>query len=257
MTDFTKMHGLGNDFILVKGPTSDLDQIEVARLCDRHTGIGADGLIVVTPINDSSVKMDYWNSDGTDAEMCGNGLRCVVRFAVDNKLVKPGDIIVETPVGPLQTIWDGEDPHNIEVQVGKVVDDKKTVTVEGYEFHTASVGNPHAITYVDDLDSIDVAEIGPTIELDEAFPNKTNVEFVEIRGGDTMHIGIWERGSGKTLACGTGMVTCAVFSQNLNKITLPATVEVPGGSARIWIDDQGYARMLAPASTVFHGTVVG
>lgn len=255
MMQFTKMHGLGNDFIMVEGPNTVFDQVEIARLCDRHTGIGADGLIIVTPVDKHSVKMEYWNSDGTEAEMCGNGLRCVVRFAVEHEMVKPGEILVQTPAGPLKTVWDGSDYHAIEVQVGTVIDEENTVDIEGLTFHTATVGNPHAIAYVDDLDAVEVAAIGPVVELDQAFPNKTNVEFVEVASKDRIRIGIWERGSGQTLACGTGMVSCAVVSQNLSKIQLPATVEVPGGSAKIWIDDEGYTRMLGPAEVVFSGSI--
>ncbi len=254
MVDFTKMHGLGNDFIMIKGPC-EVDTMTIARLCDRHTGIGADGLIVVTALENGRLKMDYWNADGSDAEMCGNGLRCVIRFAVVNEMTEPGIIEVETPVGVLKGDWDGKNRKEITVQVGKVKNHNETVDIEGFTFHTADVGNPHAIAYVDDLDAIEVDEIGPVVEYDHAFPDKTNVEFVEVIDKNDIRIGIWERGSGLTLACGTGMVTCAVVSQDLGKIELPTTVQVPGGQAKIWVDDEGYARMMGPASIVFSGQV--
>lgn len=239
---FTKMEGLGNAFVVVLGPQ------EITPALVREQCINSDGFLMVTPIDNTHIQMDYWNSDGSVAEMCGNGLRCVVRFAVDNKLVKPGNITVKTLAGNLKAIWDGKDPSNIEVQVGKVSVAQKTVVIDGREFYLASVGNPHAITFVDDVDTAHVTSLGPIIETDQLFPNKTNVEFAQIITPNKIKLRIWERGVGETKACGTGMVATAMTIVKHKNGKLPMHVEVPGGEAKIWLDDASYARMLAPAN---------
>ncbi len=252
---FTKMHGLGNDFVVLQGPFSITTE-RVRQLCDRHTGVGADGLLVISPAGDD-IKMEYWNNDGSTAEMCGNGLRCAVRFAVENQLVRPGEFSVQTAVGPLKVVWDGEDPEAIEVQVGKVIAATDPVTVCGQTFYEASVGNPHAITFVDSAVEAPVTTLGPQVEKDSHFPNKTNVEFAQVVEGDRLRLRIWERGVGETLACGTGMVAAATVASRLGKTKFPVTVEVPGGNATIWQDDEGYARMRGPAEVVFSGRFEG
>lgn len=253
MKQFTKMHGLGNDFIVFEGPF-EVNAEQVAKWCDRHLGIGADGLLVVTPIDEKNVKMQYWNADGSVAEMCGNGLRCVTRFAVEHEMVAPGSFVVETGAGRLSVNWDGQNPDEIEVQVGKVALED-AVSLRGLDFACANVGNPHAITFVEDVEVAPVMTLGPTVETDGYFPNKTNVEFVQVINEDTIKVRIWERGVGETMACGTGMVASAVVSSAEKSTSLPVNVEVPGGVALIWLDNEGYARMLGPAETVFVGEV--
>ncbi len=252
--DFTKMHGLGNDFIVLKGPI-EIKPEQIHQLCDRHTGVGADGLLIISSA-EKGVKMDYWNSDGSVAEMCGNGLRCVVRFAVDNQMVKPGEFIVQTAVGPLKVVWDGEDPKAIEVQVGKASAEDQPFTVCGESFYEANVGNPHAVMFVENTDSSPVTSLGPRVEHDSHFPNKTNVEFVQIVDKDKLRLRIWERGVGETLACGTGMVAAATVTNKLGKTEFPTVIEVPGGSAAVWRDDEGYSRIKGPAEVVFQGKFV-
>ena len=218
MIKFYKMHGLGNDFVVLKGPLKIEPEI-IAKLCDRNFGIGADGLLVISP--DEIVKMEYWNADGTPAEMCGNGLRCVARFAVDQKLVEPGQFMVQTPAGQLKVSWDGKDANDIAVQVGKVTMKNDPITIENIEFFVASVGNPHAITFVENVSSAPVTTLGPKIEVDQNFPNKTNVEFAHIERRNKINLRIWERGVGETMACGTGMVSTAVVANSLGKTDFP------------------------------------
>ncbi|MEK7059863.1 MAG: diaminopimelate epimerase [Patescibacteria group bacterium] len=250
---FTKMHGLGNDFVVLEGPLS-LSPKTIATLCDRHIGIGADGLMIVSPLN-NGVRMEYWNADGSVAEMCGNGLRCVARFAIEHKLVKPGKFSVETAVGSLKVDWSGDRADLIEVQVGKVTTDAKPIIICDTTFYTASVGNPHAITFVDSSDQAPVKSLGPQVETDQYFPNKTNVEFAEVIDDSNVRLRIWERGVGETLACGTGMVATAVVASKLGKTKFPLTIEVPGGSSKTWIDEDGFMRLSGPAQNVFSGSV--
>ncbi len=173
------MEGLGNDFIVVKGPI-DIQPNQVKSYCDRSSGIGADGFIVVSSIDDKSARMRYWNSDGSSAEMCGNGLRCVALFVVENSLVKPGAFVIKTDAGDLKVVWDGKNPNKIEAQVGKVTVSKKVLGLYGLDFYSANAGNPHAVTFVEDLDITPIKDIGAKVETNENFPNKTNVEFVQI-----------------------------------------------------------------------------
>jgi diaminopimelate epimerase len=251
MASFTKMQGLGNDFIVIRGPFS-LTPKRIRQLCDRHFGIGADGLIVVSPVSQKMVKMQYWNTDGSSAEMCGNGLRCVVRFAITNNMVSPGDLVVMTPAGNLSCFWDGQS-KNIQVQVGKVINEHATHKIGGHLFHTMNVGNPHAVCFVDGVNEIQLEDVGPRIENHSAYPKKTNVEFAQVHG-NSLKLKIWERGVGATLACGTGMVASAVLASQAFGLDLPIKVEVPGGSADVDIDSSGYATLSGPAENVFEGT---
>ncbi len=248
----TKMHGLGNDFVVLAGPLT-LSEKQITELCDRHFGVGADGLMIVSRLP-SGVKMEYWNSDGSVAEMCGNGLRCVARFAVENDIVAPGSFAIDTPVGRLEAICK-KDKDLVEVQVGKVMFEGNTVELCDMTFHTASVGNPHAITFVDDLASAPVDSVGPKVETDSYFPNKTNVEFARVVDASMLELRIWERGVGETLACGTGMVASAVVANKLGLTSLPVTMKVPGGEAKIWVDEFGYARISGPAVKVYTGVL--
>lgn len=246
---FTKMHGLGNTFVVLRGPLQ-LPSEEVRSYCDNYGPERADGLLVVSPLSDSSVEMKYWNGDGSPAEMCGNGLRCVVRFAVENGLVERGNIIVKTDAGPLEAVWDGKDSEKIEVQVGKATVNNNPISLFNKRFYVVDVGNPHAVTFVKDTASEPVGELGPKVENDEHFPNRTNVEFVEVQGSNKIRLRTWERGVGETKACGTGMVAAANVCMSQNKTSFPLTAEVLGGQAKIWKDADGYTRMLGPASIV-------
>lgn len=252
--NYTKMNGLKNDFIVFRGPMK-LSSEKVASLCDHNNSIGADGVLIVTGDKQGRVKMEYWNAGGSKAEMCGNGLRCVARFAVDNKLVPAGRFIVNTPAGPLEVVCGNNPDEEIEVQVGEVEAETEPITLHGYSFYKANVGNPHAITFVDNSDDAPVATVGPVVETDEHFPNKTNVEFAQILDKNNIRLRVWERGVGETKACGTGIVATAVLSSKLKKTTLPVTVKVKGGDAKVWLDEKGYARLRGPVETTKTGQV--
>ncbi len=245
-TTYLKMQGLGNEFVICKGPI-ETNPEQIKKICSKDTGIGADGFLMITPIDQHRVEMKYWNADGSTAEMCGNGLRCTVRFAVDKHFVKPGKFTVNTDVGELEVSWDGIDPSKIEIQVGRVTLNKDPIEIENLKLYLANVGNPHAITFVNDAGNAPVTSLGPLIETNEYFPNKTNVEFVQILSPRKIKLRIWERGVGETKACGTGMVASAIAALEIKDIELPVEVEVPGGKAKIWLDNTGYCRMLGPA----------
>lgn len=253
-TDFVKMHGLGNDFVVFEGPKLPTKE-EIVRYCDRHKGIGADGVLVITAYTGSEFQMNYWNADGSVAEMCGNGLRCAVRFAVENNLVNAGQIRVKTDAGLLLAVWDGQDVKTIEVQVGKVQLNKSALRLHDLTFYNVHVGNPHAVTFVEDIEDAPVLSLGPKIEVDPQFPHKTNVEFVQVVSQNEIRFRVWERGVGETLACATGMVASAFVARELQGLMLPIVVTTPGGAATVWVDEDGYARMKGPAHIVFHGTM--
>jgi diaminopimelate epimerase len=240
--EFTKMQGLGNDFVVLEGP-QELKAGEIAWLCDRRFGIGADGVLVVTP--GDPVRMEYWNADGSPAEMCGNGLRCVARYASDRGWVDESEFTVATPVGPRQVrVHAGE----VEVELGEPrLGDQRSV--DGMELHLVDVGNPHAVVFVEDLADVDVEAVGASLQ--QEFPGGINVEFVAI-GEDTLTMRVWERGVGETLACGTGMVAAAAASRPPEGAV---AVRVPGGVGIVRLDE-GTAWLSGPAEYVFTGTVV-
>lgn len=249
---FTKMHGLGNDFVVTKSNHEFTSEV-IARICDRHFGIGADGFIIVSPIDQKNVRMQYWNNDGSVAEMCGNGLRCAARFAVENDMIRQAEFTVQTDAGPRDVIWTGSS-NEVEVQVGRAVVGKK-VTIDKDEYVTVDVGNPHAVSFVDNVVGVELLITGPKIETDSNFPNKTNVEFVEVVSENKLKMIIWERGVGVTLACGTGMVASVAAAYALDKVQLPVTVEVPGGKAKIWLDNDNFYRIKAQAINVYKGEI--
>jgi len=243
---FVKMQGLGNDFVVIESvmvPEPDA----VARICDRHRGIGADGLLVVSRSGDD-IEMGYWNSDGSPAEMCGNGLRCVARFALDRGLVNGSEFDVLTPAGRRQVrvVSDGR----IEAEIGTAWVEGE-VQVDGASFTRVDVGNPHAVTIVDDPESVNVETRGRDLQGHPEFPQGVNVEFVALEGRDAIRLRVWERGVGETLACGTGMVAAAAVARaqaGADRIT----VHVPGGSAEVrFVGDTGW--LTGPAEYVFEG----
>jgi diaminopimelate epimerase len=239
----TKMHGLENDFLVVDEPLLH-DAVLVARLCSRRAGIGADGLLAVGPA-EGGVSMRYWNADGSVAEMCGNGLRCVARYAVDRGLVSETRFVVETPVGP-RGVEVG--PESVEVELGPIALGS-TVDVDGKSYRRVSVGNPHAVLMVDDPEAVDVGTIGSRVEADPQFPDGTNVEFVSSPGGGSIRMRVWERGVGETMACGTGMAAAALAAVG-SWDGHPITVSVPGGTGWVRIVD-GVAWLRGPTVTVF------
>lgn len=242
--EFTKMQGLGNDFIVVEGPAS-FNPEEIAELCDRRFGIGADGVLVVTRLD--PVRMEYWNADGSSAEMCGNGLRCVARYVYDRGWVADRNFAVQTPIG-VRGARVLEDV--IEVELGRVRVGERRI-IDGTTFRLVDVGNPHAVVFVDDPARADVAEVGENLQ--SRFESGTNVEFAKLtNGGISMRI--WERGVGETLACGTGMAAVVATVQADGSVSGPVEVEVPGGRAIVEIRD-GVAWISGPADYSFRGSV--
>ena len=289
---FTKMHGAGNDFVFFEDLADELTLApeQVRFLCDRHMGIGADGVIVVKPSDkdDCLAYMHYLNSDGTLAEMCGNGVRCFSKYLVDNRIAEPGatSLIADTLAGPrpIEYVVDPEgmlvlasvdmglpitDPAQVPTtlqptfthpDLGPVVREQPIETPMGpLAFTCVSMGNPHAIAFVDDPSRFPVAEVGRFIEQHEVFPEKTNVEFASVHEGACgfeIEMRVWERGCGETLACGTGCCATEVAAALCERATREADLKVLGGTLHVkWDADTGHVIMTGPATTVYHGVI--
>lgn len=275
--NFTKMHGLGNDFIVVAGEKElpvGVDQLAV-RLCNRFFGIGADGLVYILPSDKADFRMRIINSDGSEAEQCGNAIRCVSKYVYDHKLINKTEITVETIGAGVQKVQlnvQNEKVQTVRVDMGQpslhglevptTVDEPRVVNhpieVDGREFRftAVSMGNPHCVIYVDDAVNFDLAAWGPKLEVHPMFPRKINVEFVTVKNRIYMDMRVWERGAGPTLACGTG--ACATLvSSVLNGLTdREATVSLKGGDLFIeWKEEDNHVYMTGPAEEVFKGTV--
>lgn len=238
MKKFTKMHGLGNDYVYMDAIHQKIDnESELARfVSDRHFGIGSDGLILVCRSDIADFKMRMFNSDGSEAEMCGNGIRCVGKFVYDKGLTNNTTVTIETLAGikTLKLNIKDEKVETVRVDMGEPIlePEKIPVVAKGnpvknlklgafdkeFQFTCVSMGNPHAITVVENTKDFDVENYGKILEVDKAFPNKTNVEFVEIVDKEHIKMRVWERGAGETLACGTGACATAVAC-NLNGLT--------------------------------------
>ena len=244
--DFTKMQGLGNDFLVVDGPI-DLDPDEVKWLCDRRFGVGGDGILSVSRAD--PIRMDYWNADGSRAEMCGNGLRCVARYAYDRGWAPDRNYTIQTPVGVrgvrILDEW-------VEAEIGRPTVVGHT-TIEEERYHLIDVGNPHAVLLVDDPEKSKVSVIGPRVERDPQFPRGTNVEFVSVVDGRVV-MRVWERGVGETSACGTGMVAAAFVTTKTHQLEGVIPVDVRGGSGEVELRD-GVAWLRGPADYSFRGSV--
>lgn len=248
--DFVKMQGLGNDFIVISGH-ADPSPGEIAAWCDRRRGIGADGVLEVTPLGNTRVRMRYWNADGGLAEMCGNGLRCVARYAADRGWVDSDTFIVETAVGPrpVRLNEDGTVRALLGLPAGG-----GGVSVDGIELHTVDMGNPHAIQWVSDLATADVASIGAQVETADSFPEGTNVEFARVSGEDEIELRVWERGVGETLACGTGAAATAFLAHQQGYVGRQVTMRLRGGNLKVELATEG-AWIEGPAETVFSGSI--
>ena len=272
---FRKYQGLGNDFILMDGRRGDLPDYsgEPARaLCDRRFGIGADGLILALPARDGGdVRMQILNADGSEAEMCGNGIRCFARFLADLDGSGVGmSWRVETPAGVIIpkllegcqiTVDMGEpilEPAGVPSTIapGHPLADAE-LEVDGLRLQVAAVGmgNPHAVVQVSDTASVDLERLGPALEQHPAFPARTNVHFVAVESPDRLRVRVWERGAGPTLACGTGACATLVATHLRGACERTATVELPGGPLQISWDQRNHLQMAGPAVLVFSGTL--
>lgn len=275
--EFTKMHGLGNDFIVVAGERALPDNAaELAvRLCNRFFGIGADGLVYILPTDNADFKMRIINSDGSEAEQCGNAIRCVAKYVFDNGLTDKTELTIETigaGVQPVQITTEGGKAALVTVDMGQPIlnglDVPTTIDanpvlghgieVDGREFKftAVSMGNPHCVIYVDDAANFDLATWGPKLEKHPMFPRKINVEFATVNSRDQVDMRVWERGAGPTLACGTG--ACATLvSSVLNGLTdRKATISLAGGDLSIvWNEENNRIYMTGPAAAVYTGSV--
>ncbi len=276
---FTKMHGLGNDYVYVDCFKEHIENPqETAKfVSDRHFGIGSDGLIMINPSDKADFEMEMYNADGSRGEMCGNGIRCVAKYVYDYGLTDKTSISVET-LGGIKyldlTVKNGK-TELVKVNMGKpelmpglipIVPDNPEdeavidapILVDGREYRMTgvSMGNPHAVVYMDDVMELDIEAIGPEFEQHKRFPNRINTEFVKVLDRHTVQMRVWERGSGETLACGTGACAAAVACI-LNGLTEDTvTVKLLGGDLRIsWDREENVVYMTGPAAVVFDGEI--
>ena len=271
---FTKMHGCGNDYVYVNGSTEKVaDKPKaVVALSDRHFGIGSDGVIFINPSQQADFEMEMYNADGTRAEMCGNGIRCVGKYVDDHGMTDKTSITVESfgKVKYLDLTVENGKVVKVKVNMGKpeltakdvpvvsvheqVIDEEIIVKEKSYRMTCVSMGNPHAVVFMDDVEHLAIEEIGPYFENHERFPNRTNTEFVQVIDDSHVKMRVWERGTGETLACGTGSCATAVACV-LNRLTgAHVTVQVLGGEIEIYWDQQeNLVYMTGPAVTVFEG----
>ena len=273
---FTKMHGIGNDYVYVNCFEERLENpAQISRfVSDRHCGIGGDGLILIGPSEVADFQMRIYNADGSQAEMCGNGVRCVGKYVYDRGLTKKTTVTVET-LGGIKTLElhvEQGTVRSVTVDMGlPILAPEKIpvqgtgerflnipVTVDGREYHVTAVsmGNPHAVVFVPDTASLDLPCIGPLFENLEIFPERTNTEFVEVIDRDTLRMRVWERGSGETMACGTGACATLVASVLNGKCQREATVKLLGGDLQIrWDETNDHVYMTGPATIVFDGEI--
>ena len=249
--DFVKVQGLGNDFIVIDGPFEP-DPDVVVRWCERQKGIGADGVLAIEPIDRTRMRMRYWNADGSEAEMCGNGLRCVARLGYERGWVDGREFVVESRAGDHPVTVKAD---TVVAYVGEPVGFRSgTLRVADRDVHPFAIGNPHAVIFVDDVEGADVAGVGSRIERDPIFPNRTNVEFVEVLDDGGIRVRIWERGVGETMASGTGATAAAYMAHTIRGVEAPVAVHLRGGVLTISFDESG-AWMEGPAEIVFMGSV--
>ena len=278
---FTKMHGLGNDFILIEDLDASLEfsPEAVQWFCNRHFGVGADGLILIrrATSDEADFYMHYVNSDGTLAEMCGNGVRCIAKYVVDHELVEHQDdkIVIET-LGGLKPITISRDEcgevYLATVNMGApklaaedipttlsgdpIVDVALETDVGTFNVTCVSMGNPHCVIWVEDVETAPVSVVGPMIEEHPAFPKRTNVEFAQLADDGSIRLRVWERGCGETLACGTGACATLVAGALSGRTGRSATIDLPGGALAVeWDEDSGDVLMTGTAVEVFTGTL--
>lgn len=272
---FVKMHGLGNDFVFFEdknGAGKDFSQLAV-RLCDRHTGIGADGIIIIVPSDKADVRMRIINGDGSEAEMCGNGIRCFAKYVYDHQIIDKKQFTIETLAGimkPEVIIGNDGKVSLVTINMGKPFTDRTLIPMDGpagpvvdepinidgtiYKITSLLMGVPHTMTYVRDVDTVNLPVLGPKFETNPLFPRKTNMNFIQVVDNKTIKVRTWERGAGATLACGTGSCACAVGSY-LNGFTgRSVDVNLYLGTLHIEYNEKdGNVYMTGPATVSFEG----
>ena len=274
MIKFTKMHGLGNDYVYIDAINQKIEnESSLAKfVSNRHFGIGSDGLILICKSDSADFKMRMFNSDGSEAEMCGNGIRCVGKFVYDKGLTDKTIVKIETLAGIKTLVLNTKDGkvETARVDMGEPILEAEKIPViskeqpvknleleaenKKFKFTCVSMGNPHAITIVENTKEFDVEKYGKILEVDKAFPKKANIEFAQIIDKENIKMRVWERGAGETLACGTGACATAV-AFNLNGLTgRKVNIELLGGTLNIeWNEKDNHVYMTGPAVTVFDG----
>ena len=273
---FTKMHGCGNDYVYVNLFEEQLEnpaKVSI-KVSDRHFGIGSDGLITIGPSDKADFRMRIYNADGSEAEMCGNGIRCVAKYVYDHKLTDKTEISVETGAGIkyLTLFVDNNKVCNVRVDMGepiltpaeipviadgdKVIDEPIEVGGKTWSMTCVSMGNPHAVVFVDDTASFPLETYGPLFENHERFPKRTNTEFVQIISRTEANMRVWERGSAETWACGTGTCACVMACILNGKTEDKVLVHLRGGNLTIEYDrESNHVFMTGPATQVFSGEI--
>jgi diaminopimelate epimerase len=278
MIHFTKMHGLGNDYVYVNGFEDHVaDPVSMAQaVSDRHFGIGSDGLILILPSTQADCRMRMFNADGSEAQMCGNGIRCLAKYVYEHDIARKTEMRVETRAGvlALQLFPEAGNPDivsHVRVQMGEPRLQREQIPMLGapgqvlresldvggtrFEVTAISMGNPHCVVFVDDPDTFDVAHWGPRFEHHAAFPEGVNTEFVQVVDAQTFRMRVWERGSGETLACGTGASAVAVACHLNGHTGRRVTGHLLGGTLELeWSADDNQVYMTGPAVEVFQGT---
>lgn len=277
---FTKMQGAGNDYVYINGFSEKMSQEDkpdwVRKVSDRHFGIGSDGAIFINPSDVADFEMEMYNADGTRSEMCGNGMRCVGKFVYDKGLTDKTQFTVVS-AGKIKyldlTVENGK-ATQIKVNMGEPILEAKQVPVVSdneevidepiyisevdatYNMTCVSMGNPHAVVFMDDVDNLAIEKIGPYFENHVRFPNRTNTEFVKVLDRNNVQMRVWERGTGETLACGTGCCATAVACILNGHTEEEVTVHVLGGKIKIfWDRESNLIYMTGPAETVFEGEI--
>jgi len=269
------MHGLGNDFIIIENLQGkiSIDKIQIISLCDRRFGIGADGIMIVNTSDICHIKMSFFNADGNEVEMCGNGIRCFAKYVYDRNIVKINPIEIETLAGIKTTTLDiqEEEVVNVRVDMGppifesekipvnngkeKALDESILYNDQEINYAALSMGNPHVVIIIDDVENYPIVEIGSYFENHPIFPRKTNVNFVQIIDEENIKVVTWERGAGLTLACGTGTCASVTIAHHKGLVKNKVTASLPGGNLVIELKDHIY--MTGEAVTVFDGTIEG
>jgi len=272
---FWKMHGLGNDYIVIDNRYGEIREDKAGELakalCERRFSVGADGLLLVHTSAKADAKMRIFNSDGSEAEMCGNGIRCFVKYCYENNVVKKSTVMIVETLAGIKRTWltvEGEEVKSVRVDMGRPVLERSGIPMLGqgtcinedlevdsekFKVTCVSVGNPHCVTFVDDVKDFPVQKVGPKVENHKLFPRRTNVEFVQVLNRGELSVRVWERGCGETLACGTGACASVVAGRLLERTNEEVTVHLLGGDLKIqyW----GRILMTGPAEKVFEGTL--
>lgn len=277
MLQFTKMHGLGNDYVYMDAINQKIEnRSELAKfVSDRHFGIGSDGLILICPSEKADFRMQMFNQDGSEAEMCGNGIRCVGKFVYDKGLTNKETITVETLAGIKTLVMTAKNGkiETARVDMGEPILEPEKIPViskenpvknlklneedKEFNFTCVSMGNPHAVTFIkEDVNKFDICKYGAKLEVNEAFPKKANIEFINVIDNKTLKMRVWERGAGETLACGTGACASTVAAILNGYTSREVTVHLLGGNLKIkWDENDNHVYMTGPATTVFEGKI--